>query len=77
MDRLHPMHPSMRRELKPGLRLRPYNMDRIGITIEQKELLERIALEIFTDMSNSGASLQETLSAIYLSGLMHAIESSK
>jgi len=31
-----------------------------------------VALSIFTDMTNAGCSLQETLSAIYLSGLEHA-----
>ncbi len=34
--------------------------------------VEGIALAIFTDMTNSGATLQETLAAIYLSGLEHA-----
>ena len=33
----------------------------------------RIALGIFTDMVNSGATLQETLAAVYLSGSENAL----
>lgn len=40
---------------------------------EARECIESIALDIYTDMVNSGASLQETLAAVYLSGCEHAI----
>ena len=67
---LHAAHPSAR-----GKRLRPYNMDRLeGITPDQIEVVERISLSIFTDVSNAGYSLREALSAIYLSGFTHALD---
>lgn len=47
-------------------------MDRMALTDEQRQAVEGIALSIFADMTNAGCSLQETLSAIYLSGLEHA-----
>ena len=40
---------------------------------EARECIERIALGIFTDMVNSGATLQETLAAVYLSGSENAL----
>lgn len=65
---LHPMHGSV---MKRHERIRPVGMDRIAMPHEARQAVERIALEIFTDMTNSGATLQQTLSAIYLSGLQH------
>ena len=50
------------------------NMSYKAMTSDTRETLERIALEIFTDMTNAGNTLQATLAAIYLSGLAHAIE---
>jgi len=44
---------------------------------EVREAMEEMALEIFTDMVNSGASLQQTLTAIYLSGIEHTMSSLK
>jgi len=74
---LLPVHSSMR-PLVRRERIRPHNMDYIhGVTHEQGEALERIALGIFTDMTNAGATFQESLAAIYLSGLSHAIEAEK
>lgn len=70
---LHPIHHSVRRVIR-NQRLRPSGMAKIEVSPEQSEMLERIALEIFTDMTNAGATLQETLAAIYFSGLVHAEE---
>lgn len=53
----------------------PYGMDRLnGATQEQVDVLQRVALEIFCDMSNAGYPLQVILGSIYLSGLQHASE---
>jgi hypothetical protein len=61
-----------------GVRLRPQGMTAVrGLTAEQVECMQRIALGIFADMSNAGYSLRESLAAIYLSGLMHAIDISR
>lgn len=71
---LHPLHRSVLelRQRALGFRPRPAGMSAIAITSEVREAIEQIALDIFTDMTNSGASLQETLAAIYLSGAEHA-----
>lgn len=55
-----------------GVRPRPQGMSAMPISSEQRMCVEGIALSIFTDMTNAGATLQETLAAIYLSGLDHA-----
>lgn len=65
---LHPIHWSIRDQ-----RPRPYNMDRIILPRELAEFADRMALEIFTDMVNSGAPFAEALAAIYVSGLQHAV----
>jgi len=75
MKVLSPLHPSLLvKRTAYSDRPRPHGMDRMGVTSEQRQAVEGVALEIFTDMTNAGCSLQETLSAIYLSGLMHATE---
>lgn len=70
---LYPLHHSViarRDKYRPSPR--PANMDKMALTDEQRQTVEGVALSIFTDMTNAGCSLQETLSAIYLSGLEHA-----
>lgn len=52
----------------------PYNMQRLDMTADQQERLERIALEIFADCANAGVAFQKALAAIYLSGLNHGYE---
>ena len=42
-------------------------------TKEQNQACQEISLSIFTDMSNNGFSLRETLAAIYISGVSHAV----
>ena len=63
---LHTMHYSVR----DSLRMRtPSGMDRMPLSPEQVEVVERQALEVFTKMSNAGTPLATTLAAIYLSGM--------
>lgn len=59
----------------PGraFRRQPHDMTRAPATPEQVAVMQRIALSVFTDMSNAGFSLRETLAAIYLTGAQHAI----
>jgi len=57
--------------------LNPRQMAVMKLPPEVREAMEEMALEIFTDMVNSGASLQQTLTAIYLSGIEHAMSSLK
>ena len=74
-DGLRPMHRSVRevQERARGFRPRPVNMSTVTMPPEARECIERIALGIFTDMVNSGATLQETLAAVYLSGSENAL----
>lgn len=65
---LYPAHHSV-----AGARIlpRPQGMDRVRIPHEIRATLSNVALDIFTDMSNSNRSFQDALLAIYLSGLAH------
>lgn len=75
---LIPIHHSVqeRSARSRGFRPRPYGMSVIAMPHEARECIESIVLSIYTDMVNSGASLQETLAAVYLSGCEHAISAS-
>jgi hypothetical protein len=74
-----PMKSDHPRPLEPGRpggrhRMTPIAMDRIDwLTQDQVEAAQRIALSIFTDMSNANFSLREALAAVYFSGLSHAV----
>jgi hypothetical protein len=46
-------------------------MTYIETTKEHADQLNEIAMGIWVDMTNAGRSLQETVAAIYLSGLVH------
>jgi len=52
-------------------------MESMKMDPEVRQGIEKIALHIFTDMTNSGASLQQTLTAIYLSGVQNTIAAIK
>lgn len=68
--KLNPMHHSV---LKRKTRtIAPKGMASMRIDDESRMAIERLVLEIFTDMSNAGCSLQQTLTAIYLTGMDHA-----
>ena len=70
MKALIPIHHSVQERFarSRGFRPRPYGMSVIAMPHEARECIESIVLSIYTDMVNSGASLQETLAAVYLSG---------
>lgn len=72
-DALRPMHRSVlqRQVSARGFRVRPIGMQTIAMTDEQRQCMESIALSIFTDMTNAGATFQQALASIYLSGLQH------
>lgn len=72
---MKPTQPEPLRETKPGMAVRmpPRGMDRATATPEQIAAVQRIAIGVFTDMSNAGYSLRETLAAIYLTGAQNAI----
>ena len=55
-------------------RLEPRGMAIAKLGDEQRKFIEAQALSIFTDMVNSGASLQQTLAAVFLSGMSAARE---
>jgi hypothetical protein len=63
---LHPIHHSMRMP-----RRLPKDMSRVRMDHEEVSCLTEMVLSIFTDCSNVGLPFQDTLLAIYLSGLQH------
>lgn len=69
---IHTIHGSISGKIKyPTM---PYKMEPMrGLSEDQKAAMERIALDIFADMTNSGRPFQSALMAIYLSGAQHAI----
>lgn len=67
---LSPMHHSRARGL--GI-IRPLNMDRMEISIEHAQALDSVVLGVFADMSNAGASLAESLRAIYMTGVQNTL----
>lgn len=74
MRKLHAIHPSVH----PRCVRTPYNMNRLrGANQEQIDALTAIAMDIFADCANVGVPFQESLLAIYLSGLQHGSEISK
>jgi hypothetical protein len=48
-------------------------MEPVTLPDDAREFIEGLALGIFTDMVNSGATLQQTLAAVYLSGSENAL----
>lgn len=54
-------------------RQRPTSMQRMQLTREQRMLIETEALDIFTTMTNGGCTLQQTLAAVFLSGMNAAM----
>lgn len=72
MNKLHAQHFST-----IGKTPRPKNMERTRLEPEHRMFVEELALSIFTDMVNSGATLQQTLAAVYLSGSENALAAMK
>jgi hypothetical protein len=58
-------------------RLLPRNMSWLECSMEQIQVMQGVALSIFTDASNNGFALREALAAVYLSGLQHGVEAPK
>jgi hypothetical protein len=52
--------------------IKPKGMDITKIPADTRKFVETEALAIFTSMTNAGASLQQSLLAIYLSGMSAA-----
>lgn len=71
MKAMAPLHWSLR---KQGRHIAPAQMSRIEVTPEQAEAVDSLALSIFTAMTNSGATFQQSLAALYLTGMEHARE---
>lgn len=71
-QRLCPVHHSTR-----NLFVKPRNMSRMNMTDEARVGLTDLALSIFTDCANVGVSLQDSILAVYLSGLNHGHETTK
>lgn len=63
---IEPVHHSLK-----GLRTTPYSMARTNMDREHYEAMVNVAVSIFTDCTNVGVSFQDSLLAIYLSGLHH------
>lgn len=57
--------------------IRPHNMIRCLVPVELRPVIEQIPLDIFTDMTNAGATFAQALAAIYLSGAQNAIAAMK
>lgn len=51
---------------------KPKGMSVTKIESDSRKMIEEETLSIFTTMTNAGASLQQTLLAIYLSGMSAA-----
>ena len=72
---LHPMHHS---RLAKMPRWKPKGMIRDKYPDDEtREIVEQIALDIFTDCINAGLTFQVTLASILNSGMHFAVEAAK
>ena len=62
--KLTPQHSST---INPAVR--PKDLQSMRIHPDARKFVEQEALSIFAAMTNAGASLQQTLSAVFLSGM--------
>ena len=60
--------------ISPMKNAKAFGMDYHVISIESKDVITGVAMDIYLDMVNAGHSLQETVASIYYSGIMHAIK---
>ena len=60
--------------LSPMKNAKAFGMDYHVISIESKDVITGVAMDIYLDLVNAGHSLQETVASIYYSGIMHAIK---
>jgi len=49
----------------------PPGLTSISLPRAERELMERVALDIWTAMVNQGRSMQDAILAVYLSGINH------
>lgn len=61
-------HSVLKRQRLP----RPHKMASMDMDPDARMFIEQEALDIFTTMANSGASFQQSLAAIFLSGMSAA-----
>lgn len=74
MNAIQPFHQSKRKFLPP---VRDKSFGRVYADPQVIAGVEKIAIDIFTDLINAGQPLQVVLAAIYVSGLQHAAEAAK
>ena len=60
-----------------GMTNKPKNMARINLSTAERELFERLGLEIYSDCCNAGLSLRNTVTALILSGMDWGIKAQK
>jgi hypothetical protein len=58
-------------------RRRPHGYADAPVDAEQARLLRKLALDVFTDMSNAGQPFVYALAAVYLTGMMDALSAQK
>jgi hypothetical protein len=69
-DSIRPLHASVLNRRSPS----PRTMQKIRLGDDTRRFVEEHAIAIFTDMTNSGATFQQCLASIYLSGCENALE---
>lgn len=67
---IRPVHYS----ITPRLVRKPRGMSRATIDRDQRELVERLALEAFNDCLAVGMSLQNAISTVFLCGMRLAVD---
>lgn len=73
---LQPIHMRARLNMAPN-RQSPSRMEKMAVTEDQAEVIDRTALGVFSDCVNAGLTFQEALAAVYLTGADHAISATK
>lgn len=68
---LHPLHHSIEAVKARGASVLPRNMTAVAMPPEDKAALLIAALDIFCDCINVGTTFQDSLLAVYLSGIEH------
>ena len=53
-----------------GKKRTPINMQKSSMDEEQRQFFEQEALSIFADMTNNGFTFQESITSVFISGMM-------
>lgn len=64
MAQMAPHHSSMR-----GVKRAPRGYGKMKLSADQGEFIERMALEVFSDMTMNGHTFVQAIAAVYLTGL--------